>query len=173
MQDSVFTSQATLLYLLYLTVQIILYRPFTTRPSESSAAQKQKSITESCSANVLKMSITAARSIVQVVSSRKTGKVGGTAVEFYASYYAAGQLLLRIWDLKTQVKAWKEKQDKSSILNLLGDEVRNDDSLSLTQEIDGLIADVHIVMSLYEKAQARWEFVQPILYVLNFPCLTS
>jgi hypothetical protein len=153
-----------MLYLLYRSAQIVVYRPFTGRPSDSSAAQKEEGHGESISAKALRMCMAAARSIVQVIRSQKTSRIAGTTVEFYSGYYAAGQLLLRIWDLKAQLKAQREKQDKT--LSLLGNEAQNEDPiLSLTQEIDELIADVYIVVALYEKHQARWEFVQPILYV--------
>lgn len=166
MQDPVFTSQAAMLYLLYRSAQIVVYRPFTGRPSDSSAAQKKEDHTESLSDKALRMCMAASRSIVRVIRSQKTGRIAGTTVEFYSGYYAAGQLLLRIWDLKAQLKVQREKQDKNTILSLLGSEAQNEDpKLSLTQEIDELIADVYTVVGLYEKHQARWEFVQPILYV--------
>ena len=163
LEDSTFTIQASMLHLLYCVAQIILYRPFTTRPSDSPAAQGQRGFSDSCSV----LCTAAARSIVRIVKSQKTG---GTGLEFHPSYYAAGQLILRVWDLKAQVK---EKQDNSSTFDLLGQQVRSEDPLSLTQEIDELIADVHVVKNLYEKAQTRWEFVQPVLYVLSCPCLAS
>lgn len=164
LEDSTFTIQASMLHLLYCVAQIILYRPFTARPSDSSAEQRQRSFSDSCSV----LCIAAARSIVRIVKSQKTG---GTGLEFHPSYYAAGQLILRIWDLKAQLKGMKEKQDKSGIFSPL--EVRNEDPLSLMQEIDELTADVYIVKNLYERAQARWEFVQPVLYVLSCPSLAS
>jgi hypothetical protein len=148
MEDSTFAIQAAMLHLLYRVAQIILYRPFTTRPSDSSA-ERERGFSDSCSV----LCIAAARAIVRIVKSQKTGCTG---LEFHPAYYAAGQLLLRIWDLKAQMK-WR----------------RNEDLLSLTQEIDELIADVYVVKNLYEKAQARWEFVQPVLYVLGCPCLAS
>lgn len=160
--DPVFAGQSSMMYLIYYTVQIIVYRPFTSRPSDYSAAQNNLQHTDSCSAKALKMSTVAARSIVRVAKAQRTVQIVGMAGEFYASYYAVGQLLLRIWDLKAQEKARREKQDKDGILV---DALRHGDSLksSLTKEIDDLITDVYTLMDLYEKAQTRWEYVQPIL----------
>lgn len=159
--DPVFACQSSLMYLIYYTVQIIVYRPFTARPSEFYSAQNLH-LTDpySLAAKALRVSTAAARSIVRVIKAQKTTGTVATAAEFYASNYAAGQLLLHIWDLKAQKKAQKEKQDKDNFFVYLADDLQNG---SLTKEIDELVADVYSVMDLYEEAQTRWEFVRPIL----------
>ena len=147
------------MYLIYYTVQIIVYRPFTTRPSDFYSGQNLHHTDPfSLAAKALRVSTAAARSIVRVIKAQKTAGIVATAAEFYASYYAAGQLLLRIWELKAQKKAQKQDED-SFLVHLVGD-LQNG---SLTKEMDELVADVHSVMDLYEVAQARWEFVRPIL----------
>lgn len=159
--DPVFDGQSSLMYLIYYTVQIIVYRPFSTRPSDFCLAQNlHHSEPDSLAAKALRVSTSAARSIVRVIKAQKTAGIVATAAELYTSYYAAGQLLLRIWDLKAQKKAQKEKQDEDNFLVYLVDDFQNG---SLTKEIDELVADVYSVMDLYEGAQARWEFVRPIL----------
>ncbi len=119
--------------------------------------QKDQGHTDPCSAKALRASTAAARAIVRVLQAQKTVQFVNPAGIFYASYYATGQLLLRVWDLKAQEKAGKGRQDK----NILGN---GDSSKSLlAQEIDELMADVYVVMGLFEKAREKWDFAQPIL----------
>ncbi|KAF8345885.1 fungal-specific transcription factor domain-containing protein [Amanita rubescens] len=154
--DPVFASQSALIYLMYYTVQIIVYRPFTTQPCYSSTVQKDHA--DPCSAEALRASTLAARAIVRVLQAQKTAGVVNPDGVLYASYYATGQLLLRVWDLKAREKAQKGKQNRNNILG-------NGDSSKLlpAQEIDELMADVYVVMGLFEKAREKWDFAQPIL----------
>jgi hypothetical protein len=87
---------------------------------------------------------------------------GLNIVPITTSHFVVGQLLLRIRDLKAQAKAWKEK---NNTVGYLVDEARNGHSskLSLTQEINQLMADVYAVMDLCKGDQVRWECVLPIL----------
>jgi hypothetical protein len=154
--DPVFASQSALIYLMYYIVQIIVYRPFTTQPYCSSAVRKDQ--IDLYSAKALRASTVAARAIVRVLQAQNTAGVVSPDGVLYAAYYATGQLLLRVWDLKAREKAQKGKQNKNIILG-------NGDSskLSPAQEIDELMADVYVVMGLFEKAREKWDFAQPIL----------
>lgn len=142
-------------YLMYYSIQIVAYRPFTARPCDSSALQDDQGHADSCSAKALKASTAAARAIVRVLQAQETVQLVNPAGIFFASYYATGLLLLRVWDLKAQEKARKVKQD------ILG--TGDSPKLLPAQEIDELMADVHVVMGLFEKAREKWDFAQPIL----------
>ncbi|KAK2463231.1 hypothetical protein APHAL10511_004886 [Amanita phalloides] len=151
MKKSPFAKQSAMLTLVYYISQIIVHRPFVQQPSDSFKQEISNHIF-SYSDKALTESTAAARSIVHILQNQEAQHFLGAIVDFCASYYAAGQLLLEVWRLKSQGKA--QGQKKGNVSN-------EDDSRS--QEINDLLADVYTVRDMYERAKVRWEYCRPLL----------
>ncbi|KAF8630684.1 hypothetical protein AX15_002827 [Amanita polypyramis BW_CC] len=161
-----FGSQSALLSLFYYVTQLVAYRPFITLRSVDHPRQTDRDDESSCSiaAKAMSLSTAAARAIVRLMKAQASLKIKHMAGIFHSSYYAAGQLLLRLWQLKVQERARKEKKDVMKDSSSSGQSVDETiDEVSSAQEIDELIADLRSMIEFYEGVQARWDFVQPVL----------
>ena len=112
----------------------------------------------------MSISTTAARAIIRMMKAQAPHKTKHMTGLFYASHYAVGQLLLRLWYLRALGKAQKDKKDSMKDTSSSNQTVEmTNEEMSLTQEIDELVADLRTLINIYEEAQAKWEFVRPIL----------
>lgn len=158
MEDSALASQCAYINLTYHVVRIVVYRPFIMRPSNDSPEHSSPSVTR----KAMMAGTASARAIIRLIKAQSSFSIVSVPSVLHTSFYAAGQMLLRIWDIKAKEK---EKKDRRNVLGQFVDAGNENDSL--TKEIDELVVGVRTVIDLYENVKTRWDFVQPILVRLK------
>ncbi|PFH51533.1 hypothetical protein AMATHDRAFT_142483 [Amanita thiersii Skay4041] len=164
MTNPVYASQSATIHSLYYFIQMLIYRPFISSSSPSDLDDKES--VSPVTKKAMDVCTAAARACVRIVQTQIAHGMSNIPNLVHTAYHAAGQLLLRVWDIKMQEKARKEKRDRSASKDDQKDRGTSEQEESKpppAQQIDELMAEVHILINALERVEPKWEFVMPIL----------
>lgn len=164
-RDPSLVSEANMINFIFHFVQIVIYRPFLDLQAVNgvTTCDHSQDVSPAIAAKAMGASTTAAREIVRLVEIELASPHVSMTGMLYSSYYAGGQLLLGIWDLKAQEKALKEKKGANQDHSKSGPNRSADEAkLAIARQINELDADLRKLVTIYEGLSSRWDFTEPI-----------